>query len=748
MTNFSINKKLFIVFFIISTLLIINILNSIYSITKTKNGFNQYRDTARSTVMLGRIQVNMLMVRINVKDYIKTNKQIDIDEYQFYYRKTLNFIEQTLMMIKDTDRSKEVLEIYNNLLIYNKNFEKVISLVNQRNNVVTHNLDVDGKIIEQELTLVMNSAESDKDLKASLSTAKAIRTLLLARLYTSKFLITNSKKDLSRAEKEFKILEKDIETIKKEIQNKHRIVHLGKAIILISKYINNVNSIRNIIINRNNIINENLNTIGPAIAKQAEEIKLSLKKEQDIIGPKMVEINNQLQNSTILLALVILLLFTVVASYISKNITKSLARLQDGLIQFFKYLNKESKDINQIYINSQDEFGSIATLINNNIQNTKEILTKEAITTQQIVEVLNTQPNIIFMTKGLKIEMANQSFLDFFDYESLEDFNAEDISICDFFIKEEGFYTHNGAINNWIKEVELISGICHVKMLDKSDTEDIFQMEVRELHDKDSYVITLSDITMTQKQSFEIQENQKLLLEQAKLVSMGEMIGNIAHQWRQPLSVISTGITGMQVQKEYGLLEDKEFNQICTVINDNTQYLSRTIDDFRNFVKGERIKKVFFLKDNINSFLHLVEGKLKSHNIKTILYLDEKIKINGYENEVIQCFMNIINNSRDALMEKKDDNRFIIITTEQQDNQAIIMIKDNGSGINEDILPKIFEPYFTTKHQSQGTGLGLHMTYNLIVDGMNGTIEACNIRDNHNGKDYKGTQFTISLPVI
>ena len=250
MINFSINKKLFIVFFIISTLLIINIVNSIYTITKTKNGFNQYRDTARSTVILGRVSTNMLMVRLNVKDYIKTNNQVDINEYQLYYRKTLNLLEQTLLLIKDSSRVYEVSEIYNNLQIYNKNFKKVISLVNQRNNVVKNNLDVDGKFIEQELTLVMNSAEKDKDLIASLSTAKAIRTLLLARLYTSKFLITNSKKDLHRAEQEFLILEKDIEKIKQEIQNKDRIVQLGKAIGLISKYVNNVNVIRNIIINK------------------------------------------------------------------------------------------------------------------------------------------------------------------------------------------------------------------------------------------------------------------------------------------------------------------------------------------------------------------------------------------------------------------------------------------------------------------------------------------------------------------
>jgi len=245
-----------------------------------------------------------------------------------------------------------------------------------------------------------------------------------------------------------------------------------------------------------------------------------------------------------------------------------------------------------------------------------------------------------------------------------------------------------------------------------------------------------------------IEDNRKKdlkLNEQSKLVSMGEMIGNIAHQWRQPLSVISTGITGMQVEKEYGLLSDEKFEKTCEMINSNAQYLSKTIDDFRNFVQGERVKQKFNLKGDITSFLHLVEGTITQNNIKIILDLDENIIIDGYENELTQCLINIFNNAKDVISEQEETNRFIFITTKLENDEIIIKIKDNGGGIDESILKRIFEPYFTTKHQSQGTGLGLHMTRNLIVDGMNGFLGVQNCEYEYNNQMQKGAEFIIKF---
>jgi len=257
------------------------------------------------------------------------------------------------------------------------------------------------------------------------------------------------------------------------------------------------------------------------------------------------------------------------------------------------------------------------------------------------------------------------------------------------------------------------------------------------------------DLTKSKIQEEELQERTKQLYSQSKMAAMGDMIGNIAHQWRQPLSVISTAATGMLAEKEYGLLSEEKFTKSCNAINNNAQYLSKTIDDFRNFIKGDRTKRIFSLTNDINSFLHLIEGSIKNHNIDIIQKIQEDIQIDGYENELTQCFINIFNNAKDALNENvtSNENKLIFIKTSKIENKAIIKIKDNGGGIPINILPNIFEPYFTTKHKSQGTGLGLSMTYSLIVDGMKGTIEANNVKYEYNKNNYMGTEFTITIPL-
>ena len=241
------------------------------------------------------------------------------------------------------------------------------------------------------------------------------------------------------------------------------------------------------------------------------------------------------------------------------------------------------------------------------------------------------------------------------------------------------------------------------------------------------------------------QQKDKILNEQSKMAAMGEMIGNIAHQWRQPLSAISTAATGIIIQKEYNMFEEDKLVKTCSIINDNAQYLSRTIDDFKNFIKGDRTKKIFNLNNNIESFLHLVDSSIKNNQIKIILDLQEDIQIDGYENELIQCLINIFNNAKDALKEKNIGERLIFISTYINEDKTIIKIKDNAGGIQPEVLPHVFEAYFTTKHKSQGTGLGLNMTYNLIVNGMSGNIEVKNITYEYEGNNYSGAEFFISL---
>ena len=241
-------------------------------------------------------------------------------------------------------------------------------------------------------------------------------------------------------------------------------------------------------------------------------------------------------------------------------------------------------------------------------------------------------------------------------------------------------------------------------------------------------------------------EKDNLIYQQAKMASMGEMIGNIAHQWRQPLSIISVGATGLKLQKEHGLLTDNHFNSTCDVINDNAQYLSKTIDDFKNFIKNDRDKVKFNLEENIVSFLSLVHSSIKNHQINIELDLDKDLIINGYPNELTQCFMNIFNNAKDAMRELNTI-KYLFISSSVISDQVIITFKDNAGGINKNVIHHIFEPYFTTKHKSQGTGLGLSMTYKIIVDGMEGSIDVKNSEFIHNNEKFNGAEFIIRLPL-
>jgi len=240
-------------------------------------------------------------------------------------------------------------------------------------------------------------------------------------------------------------------------------------------------------------------------------------------------------------------------------------------------------------------------------------------------------------------------------------------------------------------------------------------------------------------------EKNKQLYEQSKMASMGEMIVNISHQWRQPLSCISTGITGMQMQKEFGVLKDEAFYSICTDINKNAQHLSQTIDDFRNYISEDTIKDSFYLEHCIKSLARLISSSYKDKNVDIAIDIEKDIEVYGSINELKQCLIHLFNNSIDKLSTVIEQ-RYIQIKAFSQNNKTVLLFKDNAGGIKEDIIDQIFEPYFTTKHKSLGTGLGLNITYNIIHHALKGTIGVKNVEYLYNDKNNKGAEFRLVLP--
>ena len=244
-----------------------------------------------------------------------------------------------------------------------------------------------------------------------------------------------------------------------------------------------------------------------------------------------------------------------------------------------------------------------------------------------------------------------------------------------------------------------------------------------------------------------IQNKDKVLFQQSKMAAMGEMIANIAHQWRQPLSVISTIASNIKVQKELNNLDENLLTNNMNEIVVQTQYLSKTIDDFREFIEDNKEKELFNLHKALTDTISILNASFKNNYIQ-IFYSNEAedFIFDGYKNQFEQSLINILNNAKDALVEKMpSDERFIFIDANKIGDNLVIKISDNAQGIKEDIIERIFEPYFTTKHKSKGTGLGLYMTYDIVVKHLSASLSVQNIHFKHNDKDYTGAEFKIIL---
>lgn len=253
------------------------------------------------------------------------------------------------------------------------------------------------------------------------------------------------------------------------------------------------------------------------------------------------------------------------------------------------------------------------------------------------------------------------------------------------------------------------------------------------------------DITDKKELENELKNKNNLFLQQSRQAAMGEMLENIAHQWRQPLSVITTSASGIKLKKEFeGTLSEKDLFDSLDQIIKSSMYLSQTIEDFRNFFRQEKVFTHIHFEMLFEKSLQFLQSKFINRNITIIKHIEDTT-IYTLENELIQALINIFNNSVDAL-ENSQEERFIFIKEFQEEKNFILQIYDTAGGISENIIYKIFDPYFTTKHKSQGTGIGLHMTQEIITKHLQGTIDVSNITFMHQEKEYKGALFTLVLP--
>ena len=230
----------------------------------------------------------------------------------------------------------------------------------------------------------------------------------------------------------------------------------------------------------------------------------------------------------------------------------------------------------------------------------------------------------------------------------------------------------------------------------------------------------------------------RLMFQQSKLASMGEMLGNISHQWRQPLMEISSLFLPIEAKLNLDMpVDNKELVESINKLNDITKYMSNTIDDFKNFFANDKEKIEFELLEQINSTINIISGSLKSNDIKLEIILQKNPILVGYKNEYAQVLINIINNARDLLIQRKIENPKIKILISEKDNKVITSIEDNAGGVKIEPIKKVFDPFFTYE-KLNGSGIGLFMSRLIVQNNMNGKLEVENKKE--------GACFTIIIP--
>ena len=243
-----------------------------------------------------------------------------------------------------------------------------------------------------------------------------------------------------------------------------------------------------------------------------------------------------------------------------------------------------------------------------------------------------------------------------------------------------------------------------------------------------------------------LKKNEKLVFQQSKMASMGEMLENIAHQWRQPLSIISALSSSLEIQADLDMLDRLEVKESMDRINLNVQHLSTTIDTFRSFYKSDKMMKQFTIKEVFEKTLKLASSQFRKSEITIIEEIDH-IVYRGFENELIQVIINIINNARDELI-KMDNIRLLILKASIKNKYIHIEITDNAGGIPDAILAKIFDAHFSTKTDSDGSGIGLYMSKTIVEEHMKGNIVTENIEFKHDDSIFTGAKFSIILPLL
>ncbi|XOB60623.1 PAS domain S-box protein [Campylobacterota bacterium DY0563] len=370
-----------------------------------------------------------------------------------------------------------------------------------------------------------------------------------------------------------------------------------------------------------------------------------------------------------------------------------------------------------------------------------KILTKYTHTSEKIVKKLN----------------KNDDIIDKFIIMTKYDLNGNIIDVSQAFCDISG-YTKDEILGKSFREVKhpdldekilqdieksIIDGKTwhgEIKNIDKYGKTYWVEATITPVFDNNGNVIYIDSIRQDITTKKELEEQQSILIEQSKSAAIGEMISMIAHQWRQPLQAVSILIQKLPLTKmQDGVIPDELLSQVVEDVGSQLEYMSKTIDDFRDYFLPDKPKEKISIKDLIEKTMDFLGFMLKNDGIKIETKIKDNIYLEIYVNEIIQVFISIIKNARDILVEKSIKNSQIIIEAHKDNSYLNISIEDNAGGIQKEIINKIFEPYFSTKDNKNGTGLGLYMCKTIIEKQSLGSLSVEN--------SDLGAKFIIKLPI-
>lgn len=356
-------------------------------------------------------------------------------------------------------------------------------------------------------------------------------------------------------------------------------------------------------------------------------------------------------------------------------------------------------------------------------------LEKQAMQTQSYLDIAKVL--IMALDNDKNVTMINQTGADILGYSKEEIIGKNWIKN---FLPKNIQEDLNNVAEKIIEEKNSYSGYEN-SIVTKSGEERLMSWKNSTITDSKGNTVGIltsgEDITEKSKR-------EKQLLLHTKHAQMGEMIGMIAHQWRQPLASIAATISSLKFKQELGTYEEKYFNEQFDNIEEYTQHLSKTIDDFRNFYKEDKKHINSYLSDIIDRAIDIVKVVFANKEIELRTNYLSNRELSVFPNEVTQVVLNLLKNAQEAIEENMIKNPIIEIKTYEKDTEFYIEIKDNAGGIPKDVIDKIFDPYFTTKGDLNGSGLGLYMSKTIIEEHCKGQIEVKNLND--------GALFVITLP--